>query len=89
MVSEIRLASQYANQVARAIVRLDDRLSIYFFLMPHDLPTIPLRSTYWARLDSSIMSSEMASVMSSVMCSVCIYMQGSHGLSESRVLNCF
>ena len=40
MVSELRLAALYANQVARAIVRMDDRLS-NFFLMPHDLPTIP------------------------------------------------
>ena len=57
MVSELRLAALYANQVARAIVWMDDRLSIYFiFLMPCDLPTIPLRSTgrsrltYWAPL---------------------------------------
>ena len=27
MVSELRLAALYANQVARAIVRMDDRLS--------------------------------------------------------------
>ena len=58
MVSELRLAAQYANQVARAIVRMDDRLSN--FLMPCDLPTIPLRSTgrsrstYWAPLDYGI-----------------------------------
>ena len=30
MVSELRLAALYANQVARAIVRMDDRLSIFF-----------------------------------------------------------
>ena len=54
MVSE--LAAQYAHQVARAIVRMADVLSKknFFFLMPRDLLTIPLRSTgrsrstYWA-----------------------------------------
>ena len=31
MVSELRLAALYANQVARAIVRMDYRLSNFFF----------------------------------------------------------
>ena len=31
MVSELRLAAVYANQVARAIVQMDDRLSNIFF----------------------------------------------------------
>ena len=31
MVSELRLATLYANQVARAIVRMDDRPSNFFF----------------------------------------------------------
>ena len=31
MVSELRPAALYANQVERAIVRMDDRLSNYFF----------------------------------------------------------
>ena len=30
MVSELRLAAVYANQVPRAIVRMDDRLSIFY-----------------------------------------------------------
>ena len=29
LVSELRLAAMYANQVARAIVQMDDRLSIF------------------------------------------------------------
>ena len=33
MVSELRLAALYANQVARAIVRMDDRLSNFFNAM--------------------------------------------------------
>ena len=32
MVSELRLAALYANQVARAPVRMDDRLSSFFCL---------------------------------------------------------
>ena len=39
MVSELGLAAQYANQVARAIVLMDDKLPNFFF-MPYDLPTI-------------------------------------------------
>ena len=31
MVSELRLAAVYTNQVARAVVRMDDRLSNFFF----------------------------------------------------------
>ena len=54
-MSELGLAALYANQVARAIVRMDDRLS-NFFLMPWDLPTIPLRSTYWALLALSLIA---------------------------------
>ena len=31
VVSELRLAAMYGNQVARAIVQMDDRLSNFFF----------------------------------------------------------
>ena len=33
MVSELRPAAPYVNQVARAIMRMDDRLSIFFNAM--------------------------------------------------------
>ena len=45
-MSEVGLTALYANQVARTIVRMDDRLSKKkkkFFLMTCDLSTIPLR----------------------------------------------
>ena len=45
-----RLATQYANQVPRVIVRRMKGNLVVFFVMPCDLPIILLRSTYWAPL---------------------------------------